>query len=177
MGHDGTRFMTDSTPFRPRFSWSEHGIIVEIPAHEREVLISLLDQLREVIAADDHEPLARLKLPAHVDDPAAEAQFQELIAEDLRQSRIDAVEQVIAGLDATLLDDDGAAAWMRSLNSLRLVLGHEPWVTDDELDPSSLNQDQLVLLELFEWSGWLLEQLVAASTSVMDADPSDPDSR
>jgi hypothetical protein len=116
------------------------GIEVRLRGEERDVLRAVLGQLRAAIEADAEDPaLRRLFPPAYEDDAEKEAGYRALAQHELLESRLQAIDAVEASLDAKRLDEDAAAAWMRSLNALRLVLGTRLDVTeedDHDIDPS-----------------------------------------
>jgi len=166
--------------FQPRFVWDQGQVVVNFAEHEREMLNHLLDQLRQIVTVDEDPALHPLKPAAHPNDPAAEEQFRELIGNDLQRSRLDALDLVIDGLERSSSDngglDDGAvSAWMQSINALRILLGQRLEIDATEHhEIDQLNDEQRGLFELFEWSGWLLEQLVSASTAGLDQHRTNP---
>ena len=76
--------------------------------------------------------LARLYPPAFPDDPEAEAAYADLVLADLVDTRRERVAIVEATLDAEALDDAQAAAWLGTLNDLRLVLGSSLGIEDGD---------------------------------------------
>src|SRR5437660_11323002 len=103
---------------------------VRLPEDERELLRRLPGQLRELLGTDDPS-LRRLFPPAYLDDPERDAEYQRLMREDLLARHADALGRLEATADATRLAEDELLAWMRALNSLRLVLGTRPGVSED----------------------------------------------
>jgi hypothetical protein len=115
------------------------AIVLNLGDAERDVLSHVLGQLRDALVANpDDEALRRLFPPAYTDDPEKEAGFRALARDELLESRLAAVDEVEATLDADTVDAERAGAWMRSLNALRLVLGTRLDVSEDddrEIDP------------------------------------------
>ena len=70
-------------PFRRR---RDGRFEINLDPDERELVRSLLDQLRDLLLADDPN-LRRLFPVAHADDPEAEATYQELVHGQLIESR------------------------------------------------------------------------------------------
>jgi Domain of unknown function (DUF2017) len=114
-------------------------IEVRLGDAERDVLVHVLDQLRDALVGDPDDPLLRrLFPPAYADDPEKEAGFRALARDELLESRLAALDAVEASLGEKVLDVETAGAWMRALNSLRLVLGTRLDVTEDDdrgIDP------------------------------------------
>jgi hypothetical protein len=117
-------------PFRRR----RDGLFeVNLDEDERELIRSLLDQLRDLLLADDPN-LRRLFPVAHADDPEQEAAFQEMAHGQLIEARFATIEVVETSLDADELDEATLTSWMQSINALRLVLGTVLDVDEDGLD-------------------------------------------
>ena len=103
----------------------------------------------------------RLKPPAHADNAEAEAAYRELIDDDLLRSRLDLLDTVESGIAGATLDEDGVAAWMQSLNIMRLILGERLSLEGADLESHDLPDGPAS--SLFEWTGGLLEILVQAA--------------
>lgn len=102
---------------------------------ERDSLVRLLDELAEVIADPDDPRQRRLAPTAYPDDPEREAAYQLLAGDELRTSRLESVAAALEALEADHLTDEQVWAWLRSLNALRLIIGVELGVEDDDDDP------------------------------------------
>jgi len=118
---------------------------VQLPEPERELVASLVEQLRELLthSAGDLPVLRRLFPTAYHEDAERDREFQQLVRDDLLERRLaalDVVEQTLTGEEE--LDEAQLTAWMTALNDLRLVLGtrldvgEEP-VEIDEDDPDA----------------------------------------
>jgi len=150
----------------PRFWWQDNRVVVDLPDFEREMLHTVIPQLRQMLLEESDPALRRLSPPAQPDDPEAEAFYRQMVADDLLTARLAALEVVKAGADGTTLDDDDIAAWMHSLNALRLVLGERLDVDvlgHDYLDELDDDDERTPIAALYEWLGWMLEQLVAVA--------------
>ncbi len=142
------------------------GVVLRLGRAERDLLRTLPAQLRELLGTDD-PVLRRLAPPAYPDDPEHEAEYRELVAEDLGRQRLRALELMEATVDAERLNEEEATAWLGALNDLRLVLGTRLDVTEDlsevpETDPRA------PALAVYHYLGWLQEQLVAAAAGELD---------
>jgi hypothetical protein len=116
---------------------------IQLPEQEREVLRSLVPQLRELLTTDDPS-LTRLFPTAYPDDPERDAGYQALVRDELLEKRFASLDVLEATIDAAdgrrELSGDELSAWMLALNDLRLVLGTRLDVTEDDdagdIDPS-----------------------------------------
>ncbi len=140
---------------------------VNLGADERNLLRILPGQLRALLAAEGGVPsetedssLRRLFPPAYSSpehqDHAEE--FRRLMTEDLLERHTGALETLEASADATELTEEQLDAWMRALNSLRLVLGTSLDVTDDD-DLTTHMTDRHTL---YYFLGYLQECVVEA---------------
>lgn len=155
-----------------------HGrLVLRLEPHERRILASLVDQLRAELddpeSAAPGKALARLYPPAFPDDPEAEAAYADLVHADLVDMRRDRVAIVEATPDADELDDAQAAAWMATLNDLRLVLGSSLGIEDgDGATTPDPDGPDAVREAVFAYLGWLVAAFVDA---LADALPRVPD--
>ena len=105
---------------------------IKLTADEREFLRDLPRQLKELLAQTDEPSLRRLFPPAYTDDQAKEAEYRHLMGEDLLAGRQAALDTMAATVDATELDEGQISAWLSSLNDLRLVIGTQLDVQEDQ---------------------------------------------
>ncbi len=134
------------------------------------MLAHVLPQLRELVMAETDPALRRLRPAARPDDDEAEAADREMIDNVLLRSRLEAIEIVEEGIGGAMLDDEGVSAWMHSLNALRLVLGERldvDVIGNEALEDLPDDDDRVGIVALYEWLGWLLEQLVAAAMGAL----------
>jgi hypothetical protein len=147
---------------RPPFSRTRGGVRVQFGSYEQEVLANLIRDLRELLMADAHPTLRRLKPPAHADNAEAEAHYREMVDDEMLRGRLDLLDVVEAGIGGTTLDEEGVAAWMQSLNIMRLILGERLALEGADLESHELPEGPAT--SLFEWTGALLESLVRAAS-------------
>ncbi len=157
--------------FVPRFSLVGDVVVVSLHDEEREMLRQVLPQLRDLLMTGNDATLRRLNPTARPDDAEAEAAFRDLVDDDLLRGRLEAIETVENGIDGAELDDEGVGSWMHSLNSLRLVLGERLALEGHDL--ASHDDPETAVSALYEWIGWLLEQLVAAAMPTLPEPPTD----
>lgn len=144
---------------RRRFRRTGSGIEVHLPDDERDILATLLGQFRELLMIDEDPNLTRLKPVARPDDPEANRHYDEMVGDQLLRQRLESIELVENALGGATLDEAGVNAWLQTVNGLRLVLGERLDVTD-ELDAIDDRDPEAPAYAVYEWLGWLLEQLV-----------------
>lgn len=105
---------------------------LRLSPQERDLLRDLPGQLKSLLADSDAPSLRRLFPPAYIDDPEGEAEYRRLVGEDLLAGRQAALDTMAATVDATDLDEEQITAWLSCLNDLRLVLGTQLDVSEDE---------------------------------------------
>lgn len=138
------------------------GYRVRLPAAERDLLRALPDQLRDLLGGDDPS-LARLFPPAYADDPAADAEYRDLVGEGLLRERLASLDALERTADAERLDEEELTAWLGALESLRLVLGTQLDVREDAgALPVATDHPDAPRYALYGWLSWLQEEVVAA---------------
>ncbi len=141
---------------------------LHLSEEERDVLRALPSQLRELLGSDD-PALRRLSPPAYADDAAKEAEYRELVAEDLEGQRRRALDLMEETMDAEQLDEEQLSAWLSALNDLRLVLGTRLDVTEDLYEEGIPERDRRApAFAVYLYLGWLEEQVVAALSSSLE---------
>ena len=140
---------------------------VRLPDGEREMLENVLPQLRAALDGDaSADPGFRRLFPvAYAQDPDHEAEYREMVGDEIVATRIAHVDTVLATVRADRLTEDEVFAWMGAVNDLRLVLGTRLDVseeTDLAVEPS---HPDAAAYGLYAYLGWLLELLVDAAAS------------
>lgn len=111
---------------------------LDLPDDEREVVVSLVGQLREVLLATTDEPIVRRLFPtAYNEDAERDQEYQQLVRDELLERRLAALATVEATAAVDELDEAALTGWLTALNDLRLVLGTRLDVSEDdpEVDP------------------------------------------
>jgi hypothetical protein len=153
----------DVVRFRRRFRKRRDGTFaVTLPANERELLAMLPEQLRELMESDASDPVLRRLFPAayHL-DAEHEAEYQELTRDDLVSSRTQRAHLLASTSAATSLTEDELLAWMGAINDLRLVLGTQLDVGEDDapIDPDDPSAPRHAV---YHYLGFLLENVILA---------------
>lgn len=140
---------------------------VRLPAGERQVLADVLPQLRAALHGDaSADPAFRRLFPvAYAQDPEHEAEYRDLVGDELLAKRLANVDTVIATLEADRVSEEELFAWMGAVNDLRLVLGTRLDVSEEtDLDVGTEHPDAAAYA-LYAYLGWLLELLVDGVSS------------
>ena len=135
---------------------------LSLPEEERDILRSLPAELRRILATDD-PAVGRLFPPAYPDDPERNAEYLDLVREDLMAGRLESLRVMEATVDAEWVSEEELAAWLAALNDLRLVLGSRLEVTQDmDLEDVGAHGPRAPAYGLYLYLGWLQEQVVGA---------------
>jgi hypothetical protein len=109
---------------RRRIQSRGDGVRLRLPKVERQLLRQLVADLDARLAADpDGEDLARLFPPAYDTAPADEAEYRQLLHDELLDGRRQALGVVQSTLEQDALTREQLESWLTALNDLRLVLG------------------------------------------------------
>ncbi len=145
---------------RPIVQRVDGGYQVNLGRIERQVLQQSFDDLRVLLVNED-PTTRRLFPPAYVDQPELEAEFRGLVGDDLVRSRLEAIDLVERTIDGTTVDRDELEAWMRAINSVRLVIGTRLDIGEEafEVDP---DDPDLPLYAVYDFLSSLLGAIVGA---------------
>ena len=138
---------------------------LDLRDEERALIAAIVPDLRSLLADDPaDEVLTRLFPTAVPDNPEAEAEYREMVRDDLVSKRLARLDTVAELAEATVLDQEQLAAWMGAVNDVRLVLGTRLGVTeDDEFEETDEEDPDAVARSAYWYLGWLMEHLVEAS--------------
>ncbi len=145
--------MPITNPFRMN---ADGTVKVVLAKWKRDLLADLPSQLKELMATDDPS-LRRLFPMAYHNDEDREAEYQRYMREELLASRLAATERTIALAHATQISVQDLEAWVNVLNSLRLVLGTQLDVSEDDYFDGDLADERLPRLQLYHWLGSLVD--------------------
>lgn len=138
-------------------------------AQEAAVLRNLIDEMATVLAHEGpDDPIQKRLFPEAYESTEDSRKFADLIGDDLRQSKLGALQAMERTLgergtvDASITEHD-AEAWLAALTDLRLAIGTRLGVTEEtmssEIDPDDPSAATLAVLH---WLGWLQESMIAA---------------
>ena len=156
-----------------RFGARGSLVSVHLDDWERRLLTEMVGELRSNLL--DHTPardggdgldpsLRRLFPPAYLSDPDRDAEYQRLMRDELLAERLEHLDQLDSTLAADHLDDEQITAWLQGLNELRLVLGTQLDISEEddpaELDPHDPAQRPRLR---YHYLGGLLAELIDAT--------------
>ena len=134
-------------------------IVVELPDELRQLLGRLTEDLRDLLLVDDDDRLRRLYPTADPQHPDRDQEFQQLMHGELIESRLAALDTVDRCLAATTVDEDQLTQWMQATNSLRLVLGTQLDVSEDD-GPVARDHPEAATYALYDLLNLLLGEMV-----------------
>jgi hypothetical protein len=130
---------------------------------ERLVLQQTFDDLRVLLA--DRDPSTRRLFPkAYVDNPQQEAEYQRLVGDDLAQSQLDALDVVERSIDGSVISSAELEQWMRSVNAVRLVIGTQLDIAEDDELPAR-SDPAYPRYGVYEFLTELLDRIIDALAS------------
>jgi hypothetical protein len=149
--------MFSRRPIRPT---RQGRFTVNLGVDERNLLRVLPGQMKAILTDTDDPGLRRLFPPAYSspEDHEHAVEFRRLMTEDLVERHREALDVLERTADATDLSAEELDGWMRSLNSLRLVLGTRLGVTEDDDVSNHMSAD----FALYYFLGYLQECAVEA---------------
>lgn len=155
------------------------AIRVLLEPDEVDLLRVLLSDLREVIAEDldAHPEVAERLFPsASRDDPKVAAAFRKMAYSQLVTTKLEAIDKVLRTLDSRnkeselsiTLDQEEANVWLRLVNDLRILLGCEIGVSDDDVFGPPDSPGSIVYRWLTALQGQLLYALAPKLLDYLD---------
>ena len=161
MGHDA-----EGLKFQRRVRRTRQGEFeIRLSTEERDVLRSVPAQVRDALTTGDKaDPaVARLHPTAYPDDPDLDNEYQLLMGEDLDEGRLNALQTFEDSVDATVLEEAQALAWLRAVNDTRLLLGTRLEVSEDPAERRVAPDDpRAPAVALYDYLSMLAEELVEA---------------
>ncbi|MDH3294000.1 MAG: DUF2017 domain-containing protein [Acidimicrobiia bacterium] len=145
---------------------------VNLPDGFRELLVSLADQIDEIVAMDVPET-RRLFPTAYPNDAERDAGYQIFARDQLVNQRRTAADTVRETYRKQRLTEDEMSQWMAVVNDARLVLGTYLDVSEDD-DELLLDDPDLDLRLIYHELGLLLERMVTTMSKGLP-EPTDPD--
>jgi hypothetical protein len=145
---------------------------VQLSPDEQALVIDLTEELRAVLEAGTDDPSVRRLFPtAYHDDAERDREYQLLARDELLTRRLAALELMATTASARELDAAGLTAWMASVNDLRLVIGTNLDVSEDD-GPIEADEPDAQARAIYGYLTGLLDDIVSALTDgLSDADP------
>jgi Domain of unknown function (DUF2017) len=138
---------------------------LHLDEREREVLRIMLGELRDLLIEGNDDSLQRLFPPAYANDDEHEAEYQALAYDELLQNRLGGLDLVEHTLNEVALDDEQLNDWLKAVNELRLVIGTQLDVTEDEAFEVADDDPERNKKAVYLFLGYLLDDIVDALAS------------
>lgn len=154
---------------RWRIRATRDGFDINLPDEERQLLLHLLPQIREVMEHPDEARARRLFPVAYLNDVDRDAEYHRFMREELVASRVAALERFGETAQQTHVDEAAMLAWMQCVNSVRLVLGTMLDISEDD-EPLDIDENDPRFPEfaLYGYLSVLLEEIVTALGAALD---------
>ncbi|HJP15468.1 MAG TPA: DUF2017 family protein [Acidimicrobiales bacterium] len=137
-----------------------------LDAESREILLELVNQFRSTLLGDADQSLERLYPPAYPEDPKLNAEYDDLVHDDLLREKLESIDVLESTIWLEFVELEAFFAWMSIINSVRLVLGTRLNVSEeDEFDFEQIDDPEQTL---FVWLAMLLDEAVTASTFYLE---------
>jgi hypothetical protein len=139
------------------------GVVMRLPAVERELLQQLRTELVVLLETEPGDPSLERLFPPAYEDKRAEREYRRLMREELLDGRRRALDVLEATAGQEQLSAEEAEAWLTALNDLRLVLGTRLDVREDTFeDGLDLRDPRAQELAVYSYLTWLQDALVSA---------------
>jgi len=112
--------------------------------------------------AQDSPALRRLFPTAYPDDPEKDAGYQVLARDQLIDGRREAIEIMKRTAGSDILTFEEVSAWMGICNDLRLVLGTQLEISEDDLEGLPDDDPRAPTMTLYQVLGWIVSDIVEA---------------
>ena len=151
---------------------SDGNVLLVMDAEEAGLLRGLVTEMQELIeqeASIQDAVIDRLFPSAYADPKDAQA-FSELVGDELKNGKLDAIRSVLSVLgnpgevDATVprSEIDG---WLTVLTDLRLALGTRLDVTEEKMERElDASDPEAAGMAVLHWLGWMQEMFIRAIT-------------
>lgn len=147
----------------PEIEAVSDGLRVALDRQEAGVLRELVKEMRMLLEADiprTDDVLQRLFPRAHEDDDEQQ-KYEELVGEQLRTAKLDALRSVDENLGSegevdVVLTAQESDDWLRLMNDVRLAIGTRLEVDEDKMERTYEPSDpEAPALSVLHWLGWL----------------------
>jgi Domain of unknown function (DUF2017) len=146
--------------------------VLQLDPEERDLMHELLGEMRTLLEAElpREDEVTRRLFPDAFEDPDRSQEFRELVGDELRASKLAAVD----ALDENLASDGPAQLVLEAgkvhsllavLTDMRLAIGTRLGVTEEAMatapDPSD---PEIAAWSVLHWLGWIQESVLSAIT-------------
>lgn len=136
-------------------------ILVRLDDTLRELLARVTEELRELLLLDEVDEVRRLFPTAYPDDEALEAEYREMVHDQLLMQRLDGIDKVQASIHDESISIELADHWMNTINQCRLVLGTRLDVSEED-GPVAEDDPDAQARVIYQVLSHVLEELTSA---------------
>lgn len=145
----------------------------QLRSDERELLRRLPEEVVSILGTG-HQSARRLTPVAYVDDPVAEAEYQQTVGGTLLAARRQALQTLAATVDQPVVDEPTLQQWLQAFEAMRLVLGTHLDVTEDMEMPAP--DDPLAIsLAVYHFLSALQDEAVLGLSALLPEVPDEDD--
>jgi hypothetical protein len=153
-------------PFEPV---DDERVVVHLRRRERLLLATVVARARESLLSPADPTLQRLFPTAHPDDPARQAEWEEMARDRLLEARFAAFDVIEATVDDEELTVDQLMVWSQGLNAIRLLLGTALDVSED-LEEVDEDDPNVADYAVYDYLGYLVDGTVRALSTHLPPD-------
>jgi hypothetical protein len=139
---------------------------VKLNAEEAALLRQVVDEITQVIAADEVSPVHERLFPDAYEDPEETKKYNTMVRDELKTHKLSALRTIRttlgdSGRVSATLSASEAHLWLTAITDIRLAIGVRLDVSEEEMgrEPDPTDPDGLALMVL-HWLGWLQESMV-----------------
>ena len=149
----------------PVIRQEDGSLLLSLPHAEGLVLCSMPQRIEALLSREgfNRRVVERL-FPIAYEDSSREAEYRKLLGDDLRRSKRESMEtfkRTLEDLEISqegiqiLIAEEAVGQWLAFLNDLRLYLGIELDITENDwsasIDPDEPLEEEFALLHLLTW--------------------------
>lgn len=135
-----------------------------------DAIVVFANQLNDGLG-EDSPSLTRLFPTAYPDDAEKDAGYQILARDQLIEGRRQAIETMTRTADAPVLTFEEISAWMGICNDLRLVLGTQLEISEDDTERLPESDPMAPTMDLYRILGYVVSDIVEALSGALDPNP------
>jgi Domain of unknown function (DUF2017) len=161
----------------PQIASGPQGTLeVRLDAGEAELMRGLTKEMRTLLEADiprTDAVISRL-FPDAYETPEQSHTFRDLVGDELRQGKLNALRDVIGKLNGNegvtfSLAEDEIDSWLTTLTDMRLAIGTRLDITEETMNQELEDGDpDSPAKSVLHWLGWLQETTI---TQLMEEEP------
>jgi hypothetical protein len=150
----------------PSVRGGKDSLKIKLNAEEAALLRQVVDEIKQVLAADEASPIHERLFPDAFEDPEETKKYNTMVRDELKTHKLSALESMRntlgdSGRVSATLSTSEAHLWLTALTDIRLAIGVRLDVSEEDMgrEPDPADPDGLALVVL-HWLGWLQETMV-----------------